>query len=114
MKMDIVSRHCRPAETETQLTCHQQLDYPDENMIDELKHTNAFIDAGVKAGGNVLIHWCVIDVRVPRRQTADRDTLASQAGVSRSATALCAYLMKSEGLTRDEAFRLIKSRRKQV
>lgn len=39
------------------LTVAPQLDYPDENIIDELKHTNAFIDEGVKSGGNVLIHW---------------------------------------------------------
>ena len=54
--MDIVSsrqhHHC-----DVGADAHGQLDYPDENIVDELKHTNAFIDEGVKAGGNVLIHW---------------------------------------------------------
>ncbi|BFZ54027.1 hypothetical protein PYCC9005_001058 [Savitreella phatthalungensis] len=70
------------------------LDYPDENIIDEFRHTHAFIRDAVEQGGNCLIHC--------------------QAGISRSSTVLCAFLMSSEGLTRDEAFRLIKHRRRQV
>lgn len=67
------------------------LDYPDENILDEFKVTHAFIDEAVKKGGNVLIHC--------------------QAGISRSSTTLCAYLMKSQGLSRDVAFKMIKDKR---
>lgn len=67
------------------------LDYEDENILDEFKTTHAFIDDAVKQGGTVLIHC--------------------QAGISRSSTTLCAYLMKSQGISRDEAFRLIKDKR---
>lgn len=70
------------------------LDYPEENIIDEFKITHEFIDAAVKKGGKVLIHC--------------------QAGISRSSTVLCAYLMRSQGLTRDKAFKMIKSVRKHV
>ena len=70
------------------------LDYPDENILDEFSITNKFIDDAVRSGGKVLIHC--------------------QAGISRSSTVLCAYLMKSQDLTRDAAFKLIKDQRSHV
>lgn len=70
------------------------LDYADENIIDEFQLTDKFIDDAVKSGGKVLIHC--------------------QAGISRSSTVLCAYLMKSQRLSRDDAFKMIKDQRSHV
>ena len=38
------------------------LDYPDENIIDEFKITNAWIEQAIAEGGNVLIHCQVREV----------------------------------------------------
>ncbi|ORY76310.1 protein-tyrosine phosphatase-like protein [Protomyces lactucae-debilis] len=70
------------------------LDYDDENILQEFESSRQWIDEAIKGGGRVLIHC--------------------QAGISRSSTILCAYIMASQNIPRDEAFEMIKRVRSHV
>jgi dual specificity phosphatase 12 len=67
------------------------LDVEDENIMQYFPQTNAFIQEAVDNGTSVLVH-CI-------------------AGVSRSVTVTCAYLMKTNNWTADEALKLVRSKR---
>lgn len=67
------------------------LDVEDENIMQFFPQTNAFIQEAVDNGSSVLVH-CI-------------------AGVSRSVTCVCAYLMQANNWTPDEALRAVKAKR---
>ncbi|MCL4148508.1 UNVERIFIED_CONTAM: hypothetical protein GTU68_013577, partial [Idotea baltica] len=67
------------------------LDTPEFPLIEILDECCEFIQASVVAGGRVLVHC--------------------NAGVSRSASVVIAYLMRQYCMTFDEAFRFVKHRR---
>ncbi|XP_061140714.1 dual specificity protein phosphatase 19-like [Syngnathus typhle] len=66
----------------------QILDLPDTEITSYLKECGSFIDQAREQDGVVLVHC--------------------NAGVSRSAAIVTAYLMQSEGLAFDEAYRQVK------
>jgi len=65
-------------------------DYPDEDLMAHFSDANAYIENAITAGG-VLVHC--------------------QHGVSRSATFVAAYLMKSRSFGHEEAIAFVKERR---
>ncbi|KAL4703991.1 hypothetical protein ACJJTC_000377 [Scirpophaga incertulas] len=67
-------------------------DVPKEDLITHLPETNQYIKQAISEGGTVLVH-CYF-------------------GVSRSAAVVIAYIMEKYGLCYDEAFTLVKSKRR--
>ncbi|KAJ0180858.1 hypothetical protein K1T71_002943 [Dendrolimus kikuchii] len=67
-------------------------DVPKEDLISNLPVTNDFIKQAIAAGGTILVH-CYF-------------------GVSRSAAIVIAYVMEKYGLCYEEAFNLVKSKRR--
>lgn len=70
------------------------LDLPESNLISNLDQCFTFIDSAVQTGGCVFIHC--------------------NAGVSRSASVVIAYLMKKQGMSYQEAFLYLKERRTSI
>ncbi|KAK5114968.1 hypothetical protein LTR85_010006 [Meristemomyces frigidus] len=66
-------------------------DVEDENLLEHFPACNKFIQDGLDAGGGVLVHCAM--------------------GKSRSATAVCAYLMRHYGITPDQALSQIRESR---
>ncbi|ANB13451.1 tyrosine protein phosphatase YVH1 [Sugiyamaella lignohabitans] len=66
-------------------------DIEDENIIQYFPRIIAFMDDAINAGNSILVH-CM-------------------AGVSRSATAVCAYLMRTHVWTSEQALTFVKSKR---
>ncbi|KAL1915323.1 uncharacterized protein VTP21DRAFT_6781 [Calcarisporiella thermophila] len=66
-------------------------DVPESNILEHLEDTYVFIESAIKAEGTVLVH-CM-------------------AGISRSATVVIAYLMKSQKLTLEEAYDTVRAAR---
>ncbi|KAI5359790.1 Putative Dual specificity protein phosphatase 12 [Septoria linicola] len=66
-------------------------DVDDENLLEHFEDCNQFIQAGLDAGGGVLVHCAM--------------------GKSRSATCVCAYLMHKYGLSPDEALAQLRESR---
>ncbi len=66
-------------------------DLPSANIYEHFGEIIAFIESAISSGCNVLVHC--------------------HAGISRSATAVIAYLMQSEGMTYEEALDDVRSRR---
>ena len=64
---------------------------PKEDLLQYFDSCVAYIEEGIKEGGNVLVHCAM--------------------GVSRSATVVVAFLMKNKGMKRDEAIDWVKSKR---
>ncbi|XP_014355184.2 dual specificity protein phosphatase MPK-4 [Papilio machaon] len=67
-------------------------DVPKEDLISQLPDTNDFIKEAISNGGTVLVH-CYF-------------------GVSRSAAVVIAYIMEKYGLCYEDAFMLVKSKRR--
>ena len=66
-------------------------DMEEENLLDHLEDTNAFIEKAIDQGGSVLVHC--------------------RAGVSRSATVMIAYTMHRLKCNVQTAFKHVKSKR---
>ncbi|KAI4488181.1 PREDICTED: serine/threonine/tyrosine-interacting protein-like isoform X1 [Polistes canadensis] len=62
-----------------------------ENIIQHFKNVKEFIDEGINSGGQVLVH--------------------GNAGISRSAALVLAYLMETYGLSQTHAYTLVQQRR---
>lgn len=69
----------------------QAMDVPWENLSKHFYSSNRFIKECLEAGGAVFVHC--------------------YAGISRSATIVCAYLMQERGMDLFHALSLIKSKR---
>ncbi|XP_028029628.1 dual specificity protein phosphatase MPK-4-like [Bombyx mandarina] len=67
-------------------------DVPKEDLISHLPTTNNYISEAIDSGGTILVH-CYF-------------------GVSRSAAVVIAYIMKKYGLCYEEAFSLVKNKRR--
>lgn len=67
------------------------LDLPETNMREVFEDTSEFIGLTLNTGGVVLVHC--------------------NAGVSRSASVIIAYLIMKKGMSFDEAFKLVKDKR---
>ncbi|KAG0324810.1 dual specificity phosphatase 12 [Dissophora globulifera] len=66
-------------------------DMDETNLIKHFPDTNKFIQEALDKGGRVLVHC--------------------QAGASRSVTIMCAYLMKTKGMTSSEALLFVQAKR---
>ncbi|XP_015605613.1 serine/threonine/tyrosine-interacting protein isoform X2 [Cephus cinctus] len=62
-----------------------------ENIIQHFQRVKTFIDESLKSGGQVLVH--------------------GNAGISRSAALVLAYVMETYGLTQTEAYAIVQQRR---
>ncbi|XP_012278740.1 serine/threonine/tyrosine-interacting protein isoform X2 [Orussus abietinus] len=62
-----------------------------ENIIQHFQKVKAFIDEGLNSGGQVLVH--------------------GNAGISRSAALVLAYVMETYGLTQTQAYAIVQQRR---
>jgi dual specificity phosphatase 12 len=69
----------------------QSEDHPRENLLQHFERTNTFIKDGLRGDGAVIVHCAM--------------------GVSRSATVVCAYLMKTQSLSPEEALDMIRKSR---
>jgi hypothetical protein len=65
------------------------MDCPGQNILNYFEHTNRFIDSALASGSSILVHC--------------------QAGVSRSATLVAAYLVAQQGVTWTQALNSIKT-----
>jgi len=77
-------------ETLTHMYVHV-LDLPEANLVSNLEKCFTYIDNAIKTGGCVFIHC--------------------NAGISRSASVVIAYLMKKHGMSYQQAFLYLKKRR---
>ena len=68
-------------------------DHPRENLLQHFERSNAFIEKGLEGDGAVFVHCAM--------------------GVSRSAAVVCAYLMKTQTLSPEEALDMIRKSRPQ-
>lgn len=66
-------------------------DHPRENLLQHFERTNTFIEDAHRGDGAVIVHCAM--------------------GVSRSATVVCAYLMKTQSLSPEEALDMIRKSR---
>jgi len=65
------------------------MDCPGQNILNYFEHTNQFIDSALSSGSSILVHC--------------------QAGISRSATLVAAYLVSHQGLSWNQALNSIKT-----
>ncbi|KDR22355.1 dual specificity protein phosphatase 19 [Zootermopsis nevadensis] len=72
----------------------QLLDLPESNLVSNLDQCFAFIDSAIQTGGCVFVHC--------------------NAGISRSASVVIAYLMKKQGMSYQQAFLYLKERRTMI
>jgi atypical dual specificity phosphatase len=89
----ILSLGVKPIILDETLThmCIQLLDLPESNLISNLDQCFTFIDNAIHTGGCVFVHC--------------------NAGISRSASVVIAYLMKKQGMSYQQAFLYLKDRR---
>lgn len=66
-------------------------DIATENIIQHFQNVKIFIDEGLQSGGCVLVH--------------------SNAGISRSAALVVAYMMETYGLSQSQAYTIVKQKR---
>lgn len=90
---EIEHLHLYPRDTIHQLQI-AIYDHPRSDLYSVFKRTNKFIKDALQRGENILIHC--------------------HAGVSRSATITTAYIMSSQNLSYNEAYKIVKSMRRKV
>jgi len=89
------------------------LDLPETNIVEYLPQTNEFISQGIAAGG-VLVHWFVLFLGSLAcffclvLLTFHSVFRSSNAGVSRSVSAVIGFLMTTRGMGYQEAFDQVK------
>ncbi|XP_014603523.1 PREDICTED: serine/threonine/tyrosine-interacting protein-like isoform X2 [Polistes canadensis] len=90
VRQDIEAHFIRPNFPDRYLVLNIA-DTTTENIIQHFKNVKEFIDEGINSGGQVLVH--------------------GNAGISRSAALVLAYLMETYGLSQTHAYTLVQQRR---